>query len=194
MDGRTTTATDDRMTATDESTALAGTLTNVVGASMAVAGGNGLTEVTAAGCSTAETGNRTTDKDTTNQKRSTETKSAKKKKKKKKHLPAKSVVLDNLRYMAEVVLDEERITDRNGENDCCKIGRMLTGSDNRYWDINEYLFPTFKVDFRGVNIAFPDSLVHSGPIFNYNGGSWTTTLQMPNLDTRRRRWMNRYKQ
>ena len=114
------------------------------------------------------------------------------KKKKKKTLPSKKIVIENVRYLAEVVLDVEAITEREGENDCCKVGCYLLGSDGRFWDIGEHLFPTFEVNSKGDRIFLSDNRINIGSIFDFDGSKWVSSMTIPRMDTKRRRWMHKY--
>ena len=116
----------------------------------------------------------------------------KKIKKKDRLLPNKEVVMENVRYMCEVELNRGPITNREGENQCCKIGRVLTNSDKRYWDITEDLCPTFHVDSKGEKIEFSNGVKLQGSIFEYKNGEWVTDLSFHILSNKKKSWMNDY--
>ena len=78
-------------------------------------------------------------------------------------LPEKDIVIENVRYLVQEVLGYKYIVQRNGKNRSCKIGRILSDSDLKFWDVWEQRFFTFKIDRKGRNIIFP-SFVHAGPI------------------------------
>lgn len=74
------------------------------------------------------------------------------KKKMKKTIPDKKTVLENMRHMMVKVASDASgeqnnlvvgrlIHDRYGENGACKIGRILGGSDHRWWDCWDRRFP-----------------------------------------------------
>ena len=63
-------------------------------------------------------------------------------------LPEKEVVIENVAYLAKELFGYGYIFIRNGENISCKIGRILTGFDTRFWDIWERHFPAFEIDRR----------------------------------------------
>ena len=139
--------------------------------------------------------NETVDGDKTKQATSTASKKKNKKKRIKKKdrvLPRKEIVMDNVRHLCEVELDRGPITKREAENQCCKIGRMLSQSDNRYWDISESLCPTFEVDCKGEQIKYSNGTERQGSILNFVGGIWQTNFSFHILSNKVRKWMEQY--
>ena len=106
-------------------------------------------------------------------------------------LPPKEDVINNIRYMAEMVMDQH-LSIRIGENISCKIGRILSSTDNRFWDIWEAMFPTFHVHYKGREVVTSIGTT-TGSIYSYNNNVWSTTLELPNLITSKRVWMEFYK-
>ena len=105
-------------------------------------------------------------------------------------LPPQEEVITNVRYMAEAIFDRF-ITIRGGENVSCKIGRVLSKTDNRFWDVWEAMFPSFCVDYKGKTVETSVGTV-IGSIFKFENNEWNCELELPKLITTRRVWMELY--
>ena len=106
-------------------------------------------------------------------------------------LPPKSEVIDNIGYLAKQIFCYCFILQQNGENISCKVGRLLSGFDSRYWDVWEGWFTTFEVNKNGTVIVFPNS-AHKGSMLTFQGSSWKTTIKFPLLIKKRKVWMKQF--
>ena len=106
-------------------------------------------------------------------------------------LPEKDIVIENVRYLVQEVLGYKYIVQRNGENCSCKVGRVLSESDVKFWDVWEQRFFSFEIDRKGRYIIFP-SFVHAGPILTFINQKWQSDMKLPVLVKKRKVWMQQF--
>ena len=109
----------------------------------------------------------------------------------KKQLPSKADILENIRFMAEVVL-KKKLSEWNGENVACKIGQICCKSDGHFRDIWEIGFFTFKVDDKGKKIVLDNGESLDLPFMRREGGRWVANVEFKAVGVRKQKWMRKY--
>ena len=107
------------------------------------------------------------------------------------HLPPRDEVVDNVGYLAMQLFGYEFILERNRENVSCKGGHLLSGFDERYWDIWEGRFDTFEINKNATQIIFP-TYKHDGPMLTFENGTWSSDISFPVLINKKKHWMSQF--
>ena len=107
------------------------------------------------------------------------------------NLPEEETVAENIKYMCETVTKKRINSARSGENVVCKIGRVIAGSDKRFWDVWEARFGTYEV-INGKKIVFGDGIECRGPLLKHDGEIWTKNCNFRVLCAKQKNWMYAY--
>ena len=107
------------------------------------------------------------------------------------NLPEEKTVAENIKYMCETVTKKRINSARSGENVVCKIGRVIAGSDKRFWDVWEARFGTYEV-INGKKIVFGDGIECRGPLLKHDGEIWTKNCNFRVLCPKQKNWMYAY--
>ena len=100
-------------------------------------------------------------------------------------------MIENVRYLAKEVFGYDYILPRNGKNICCKGSRLLSGFNDRYWNVWEVHFPLFEIYKVSKRILFWN-VKHDRPLLTFEGGTWATSLTLPILVKKHKGWMEKF--
>ena len=109
----------------------------------------------------------------------------------KEQLPSKADILENIKFMAEVVL-KKKLSERNGENIACKIGWICLDSDGHYCDVWEVGFFSFELDDKAKKIMLDNGTELESSFMKREGGRWVANVEFEAVGIRKQKWMWQY--
>ena len=106
-------------------------------------------------------------------------------------LPTEDEVVANIRYLCENETGEKITSMRGGENVVCKVGRIVSDTDKKFWDVWETNFLTYEV-VNGKKIVFGEGKECRGPLLSNKDGKWIKNFEFEVLSTNSDTWMHEY--
>ena len=106
-------------------------------------------------------------------------------------LPTEDEVVANIRYLCENETGEKITSMRGGENVVCKVGRIVSDTDKKFWDVWETNFLTYEV-VNGKKIVFGEGKECRGPLLSNKDGKWIKNCEFEVLSTNSDTWMHEY--
>ena len=93
-------------------------------------------------------------------------------------IPSKSDVLENVHHLIETTIGWS-VTRRYLENTLCKSGRVMSGSDKRFWDIFDPRFPLFRVKEDSIVLFAKDGTCKTvNSVFEIQNGCVTPQVRL----------------
>ena len=93
-------------------------------------------------------------------------------------IPSKSDVLENVHHLIETTIGRS-VTRRYSENTLCKSGRVMSGSDKRFWDIFDPRFPLFRVKEDSIVLFAKDGTCKTvNSVFEIQNGCVTPQVRL----------------
>ena len=84
--------------------------------------------------------------------------------------------MENIKYLTETVTKHKIYSIRGEENIICKIGRQMSESDNKFWDVQDEEYGTFKVQVeeneKSCKILFNNRTIIQGLLFIMEHKEW----------------------
>ena len=85
------------------------------------------------------------------------------------NLPDRETAMENVKYLTGTVIWCNVYSIRSSENFIFKIGRKMTESDKKYWDVWDEMYGTFEIQVgekeKNYKISFNNKTILQGSLF-----------------------------